>query len=151
MLPRGRRSRLSRVIWTVPRPSHSRRMAVWSPRLRSTKSIRLWDSATGAPLQTLEGHSDGVRSFAFSPDGEMLASASYVKTVRLWDANTGAARQTLELDVSGLSFSSSGKCLRTDNVVFNRCPSSTSLNSLDSSPSISVVIEWIMEDEKCIL
>jgi WD40 repeat protein len=31
------------------------------------KTVRLWDSATGAARGTLEGHSDGVRAVAFSP------------------------------------------------------------------------------------
>ena len=33
------------------------------------KTVRLWDAATGAPLQTLEGHGSSVSSVAFSPDG----------------------------------------------------------------------------------
>jgi WD40 repeat protein len=49
-----------------------------------------------AMLQTLEGHSDGVSSVAFSPDGTQIVSGSYDKTVRLWDTVTGAALQTLE-------------------------------------------------------
>ena len=37
------------------------------------KTVRLWDSATGAARHTLEGHSDAVRGVAFSPDGRLVA------------------------------------------------------------------------------
>jgi WD40 repeat protein len=60
------------------------------------KTVRLWDTATGALQQTIEGHSDWVWSMAFSPDSRLLASASEDKTVRLWDTATGALQQTLE-------------------------------------------------------
>ncbi|KAF2830975.1 vegetative incompatibility protein HET-E-1 [Ophiobolus disseminans] len=49
-----------------------------------------------ACLQTLEGHSNGVRSVAFSHDSTWLASASDNKTVKIWDASSGACLQTLE-------------------------------------------------------
>jgi WD40 repeat protein len=39
--------------------------------------------ATGAPRQTLEGHSGWASAVAFSPDGNTLASASTDGTVRL--------------------------------------------------------------------
>ncbi|KAF7173474.1 hypothetical protein CNMCM6106_007558 [Aspergillus hiratsukae] len=47
-------------------------------------------------LQTLEGHSDGVHSVAFSANGRLLASGSVDKTIKLWDPSTGALKQTLE-------------------------------------------------------
>jgi len=49
-----------------------------------------------ACLQTLEGHSDGVTSVAFSRDSTRLASASDDGTVKIWDASSGKCLQTLE-------------------------------------------------------
>src|SRR5277367_2868976 len=49
-----------------------------------------------ACLQTLEGHSWGVWSVAFSHDSTRLASASGDNTVKIWDAGSGKCLQTLE-------------------------------------------------------
>jgi WD40 repeat protein len=80
------------------------------------KSIQLWDPATGALQQMLKGHTDRVKSVAFSPNGRLLASSSgdkikgyigrvwsvafspngrllasclYDKTIQLWDPAIG--------------------------------------------------------------
>jgi WD40 repeat protein len=49
-----------------------------------------------ACLQTLEGHSNAVRSVAFSHDSTRLASASDDRTVKIWDASSGECLQTLD-------------------------------------------------------
>ncbi|MBO5838211.1 MAG: hypothetical protein J6R06_00850, partial [Bacteroidales bacterium] len=51
---------------------------------------------TGQCLKTLEGHSDWVRSVAYSPDGTKIISGSYDKTIKIWDAITGQCLKTLE-------------------------------------------------------
>ncbi len=45
--------------------------------------------------RTLTGHTGGVRSVVFSPDGTTLASGSRDNTIRLWNANTGTPIRTL--------------------------------------------------------
>ena len=42
------------------------------------RTVKLWDVATHTNIATLEGHTGGVSSVAFSPDGTTLASGSTV-------------------------------------------------------------------------
>jgi len=55
-------------------------------------------------LQTLEGHSSGVRSVAFSHDSARLASASWDNTAKIWDVSRGGGEclQTLKGHSSGV-------------------------------------------------
>jgi WD40 repeat protein len=84
------------------------------PDILSDRTLRLWDVADGREVRTLNAHTSGVRSTAFSPDGKMLASGSDDKEIKLWDVASGPELRTLSghtLAVSGVVFSPDGKML----------------------------------------
>ena len=69
-------------------------------------------------LSTLPAHSDYVRSVAFSPDGQMLASGSADKTTKLWNPHTGVELRTLseQRSIYSVAFSPDGQMLASGSV-----------------------------------
>ncbi|HEY1001218.1 MAG TPA: CHAT domain-containing protein [Streptosporangiaceae bacterium] len=66
--------------------------------------------------RTLTGHTDWVYGVAFSPDGRLLATASFDGTARVWDLATGEQRRTLTGHINwvyGVAFSPDGRLLAT--------------------------------------
>ena len=59
------------------------------------RTIKVWSSNSGTPLQTLRGHTDKVRAIAVGPDGSIY-SGSNDCTVRVWSGASGAHLRTLE-------------------------------------------------------
>jgi len=60
------------------------------------KTVKLWNVQSGDCVRTLEGHSSGVISVAWSGDSQTLASGSHDKTVKLWNVQTGDCIATFD-------------------------------------------------------
>ncbi|TNE46695.1 MAG: hypothetical protein EP343_22535 [Deltaproteobacteria bacterium] len=91
-------------------PLETQPIAAWSPDSRTLLSgtgqletpstalahpILLWDIATGKVLNTYQGHSKGVLSLAFHPDGTKFVSSGFDNEVKIWNVTSGAVEHKL--------------------------------------------------------
>jgi WD40 repeat protein len=64
-------------------------------RKKAGAEPRIWDVGTKKIRQTLKGHELAVVALAFSPNSDLLVTASWDKTARIWDVATGRELKVL--------------------------------------------------------
>ncbi len=83
---------------------------------------RLWDAASGQPLEVFQKQTNWLHSIAFSPDGKFLASGGDDDTVSFWDIFSGQPLKEREPlkdrernygKIYSMTFSPDGKLLAT--------------------------------------
>ncbi|MCP5105799.1 MAG: WD40 repeat domain-containing protein, partial [bacterium] len=77
-------------------------------------TARLWD-LQGKMLQEFKGHTEGVSSVAFSPDGKTILTGSWDETARLWDMKGKTVQEFKghKTVVNSAAFSPDGKTILT--------------------------------------
>ena len=82
--------------------------------------IRAWDVRSGVlRYRSIGGHSSGVKSVAFSPDGDTLVSGGWDGSIGLWDVRVPEQNQTFhahEGGVNSVAFSHDGFTLASGGV-----------------------------------
>ncbi len=113
-LPDGAKARIGKAsIIDVKYSSDGTRLAV-----ASTIGVWLYDTNRYREIALLSGHTWEISAMTFSPDENVLATASYDDPVRLWDTRTGELRTVLPGYVNlveGLAFSPDGNILAIAN------------------------------------
>lgn len=91
-----------------------KRLAVGSGIPGELGEARLFEADTGKLLKVLGAHADVVQDVKFSPDGQLLATASADGTIVVYEASTGARRRVIANHadaVTAVAFSRDGKRL----------------------------------------
>ncbi|KAF8187946.1 hypothetical protein K438DRAFT_1834407 [Mycena galopus ATCC 62051] len=98
-----------KYCWTVVFSVDGRRMAAGA--YDDGYIIRLWNARNRELEHALAGHTQPVRSIAFSPDGSRLVSGSLDRTIRIWNADSGQTEQRFSANpsmITSVSFSPDG-------------------------------------------
>jgi WD40 repeat protein/tRNA A-37 threonylcarbamoyl transferase component Bud32 len=75
-------------------------------------TLKVWDTAAGNAILTLQGHTNPATCVAFDAEGKRIASGSLNGTLRVWNATSGQQIMTLDTHTFGvlsLAFSPDGK------------------------------------------
>ncbi len=123
--------------YTLPHPNEIHTVAYSPDGLKlatgdENGTGRLWESATGRLLATLQEHKTRIHAVAFSPDGKTLATGSDDNLIILWDVLSSRQLVKMKGDddaILNLKFSPDGKWLAAT----SHAPSVSMFNLADSA------------------
>lgn len=112
--------------------------------------VSIWDIAGGEKRRTLicgSGKSSRVTSFAFSPDGRTLATATNNGGIRLWNAETGAGRRLTDDAFSNtfIAFEPEGRALvefGRERIRFWNPETGKECRKAVEAPQLAANVEW---------
>ncbi len=78
------------------------RLAIGTNTASDLHDVVIWDVESGERIYTLQGHVDEIRSLAWAPNGDLLASGGWNldKAVIIWDTTNGTALHMFDIDDS---------------------------------------------------
>ncbi|MFS8507148.1 MAG: hypothetical protein LVQ75_03415 [Candidatus Babeliales bacterium] len=86
------------------------------PNIAEYFKPELYKRAPWVFLRTLQGHTNGIAAVAFSPDGQLIVTASADGTAKIWNTLTGRLLHTLQGHTSwipAVAFSPDGQLIAT--------------------------------------
>lgn len=108
-------------LWSRPIATPGRRLLQWDARGRllavgsAYGTVAVWSRDRDEPLYILSGHRGPITHVAFSPQGDLVATASVADlSLRVWQANSGEELATLRAlgsPPTAVTFSSEGRWL----------------------------------------
>jgi WD40 repeat protein len=116
-----RNSATGQIQQTLREPNQDLKTSEFSPNGRnfgvvSGNIARIWDISSGRLRTSLLGHELDIKSMEFSPDNNLVVTASIDNTARIWNLNSGRVVQILRghsASVLWAGFSPDGKKVLT--------------------------------------
>lgn len=100
-------------VLTLAFSPDGKKLVTAGARYTQPGQLKIWDVATAQELLAVRGFA-GVRSIAWSPDAQTLATGDFSGTIRMRDATTGAERAAAtghKIGINAIAFSFDGALL----------------------------------------